>query len=164
MKRIATLSLVLLAGTALASIVVLFDPNSQPIPGRVVRVLHSANELEFLNNTNALVGVTAFPEGTFADWKVSNRVLHALSTADRATQAAWMQSNAVWDAAVERTNLLNAAAQFVDGLTPESRILRAFALLTLDQINTLRKQHSLAVITTNTFLAAMTNAVKADPR
>jgi hypothetical protein len=66
--------------------------------------------------------------------------------------------------AVNRTNTIEAASSFTEGTNIEQRIVRAFALLTLDQVNTLRKLHSLAVITTNQFLIGLSNTVKADTR
>ena len=162
MKRILTLILFALAGTALASIVVLFDPNSQPVPNRVVRILHSADELAYRDRADAIVDVQSIPAAGML--KASNGLVVVFTQAESNLWTWYAESNATWQAAADRTNILNAAAEFVDGLTPESRILRAFALLTLDQINTLRKLHSLPVITTNVFLSAMTNAVKDAPR
>lgn len=54
MKRLAFIIL-LLAGAALATDIVFFDPVSTPVPNRVQRLDKSLNEINYIGATNALI-------------------------------------------------------------------------------------------------------------
>lgn len=136
MKRLLIAILSCIAGGALASIVVLFDPASVPIANRVTQVIPSANELAYLDNTNALVNVTTLPPGQISDWKVENGQVVLLTQEDRT--AIWLaQSNAAYasyqDYLVSLRDRLIAAIDAADD--EQGRLIRALAEVTLEAHN-----------------------------
>ena len=157
-KTIAFLACFISFG-AFASIVILFNP----LTGRDLVRVDSANTLEYIGKSNALVNPDV-PTNNLAVCKVTNGAVVLLNSQE--LLADWLAvSNANRQSAIaERAEMVATASAYIHGTNAEGRILKAFALLTLDQINTLRKLHSLAVISTNTFLNAMSNAVINDPR
>jgi len=161
-KRILIFLSLLLGPLAFASMVILFDPAT----GRNLRRIDSADTLAYLSRTDCLIN-PVLPTNALNLCYVTNGAVEVIPQAwlDAEALAAWIaQSNAnVLFIATERSNMIATASAYMYGTNAEGRILRAFALLTLDQINTLRKLHSLPVITTNTFLTAMSNSVTADP-
>lgn len=163
MKKLLTFLLCVASVTVLASIVVIFDPAT----GRNLRRIDSADTLQYVSRTDVLIN-PVFPTNALNLCYATNGTIQPIPQAwlDSEALAAWItQSNAnVLNIATERSNMISTASAYMYGTNAEGRILRAFALLTLDQINTLRKLHSLAVITTNTFLTAMSNSVTADTR
>jgi hypothetical protein len=159
MKKLATLFLLLIASAALASVVVMFNPTT----GQIGQVIPSADTLAYLNRNDALIN-PAFPATPLALCWVTNGAIVAKTQAhlDGEFQA---QSNAVIAfAALIRSNDVDRASRYMFATNAEGRILRMFALLTLDQINVLRKTNGMSIITTNVFLNAMSNAVAGDTR
>jgi len=162
-KRILIFATLVIAPLAFASIVVIFDPAT----GRNLRRLDSVDTIQYANRTDVLIN-PVFPTNALNLCYVTNGTIQPIPQAwiDAEALAAWIaQSNAnVLNIATERSNMISTASAYMYGTNAEGRILRAFALLTLDQINVLRKLHSLPVITTNTFLTAMSNSVTGDPK
>lgn len=151
-----------LATSVLASVVFIADPTTR----RVTQIITSAHTPDYENNTNAFVNpvidanvVLTSPLKVLPNGHVTN--ITAAEISSDAT-AAWLGfSNGVFQARLD--NQLGAALAMY-GTNAGERILRAFALLTLDQINVLRKTNSMSVISTNTFLNAMSNAVYLDTK
>jgi hypothetical protein len=159
MKRALIFLACLIGLSAAASIVVLFNPTT----GRNLSRIDSANTLEYINRADALIN-PAFPTSNLAVCKVTNGVIVLLNANEiQANLLSASNANAVAVSA-QRSNLIALASAYMYGTNAEGRILRAFALLTLDQVNVLRKTNGMPIITTNTFLNAMSNAVIGDPK
>ena len=161
MKRILITLSLLLPLAALASFVVVFNQVSKRVTGTIA----SANTLEYTGDGYLINPVV--PDGMLTNlnrfW-VTNGIIEAVPQSVLDAEAAAAAAAQVLAVAVNRTNIINAASSFADGTNIEQRIIRAFALLTLDQVNTLRKLQSLVIITTNQFLIGLSNTVKADIR
>lgn len=161
MKKTLTIFVVLLTATAFAAIVVTFNP----VTGEIGQVIPSADTLQYHNKSNALIN-PPFPATPLALCWVTNRVITAKTQAHLDSEFQISSNAIIAGAAAHRQFSVNTASTYMSATNAEGRILRMFALLTLDQINTLRKASvpALPIITTNAFLNAMANAVNADPR
>jgi hypothetical protein len=158
MHRRLTFTLLMFALPVAASVVLLFDTGT----GRNLRLLTSADTLQYSGKPGALIN-PVLPTNNLDRCYVTNGQVKLLPAAILLSD--WLvASNAGWSAALDREqSMKQAASTYLNGLNADARIMRAFALLTLDQINTLRTRASLSIITTNTFLSAMSNAVLAAP-
>lgn len=161
MKRISLIcAICAICGLSSRSATVLtFNPTN----GAITRYFESVETLQWLLDANAIVN-PALPTNRLALCYVTNRTVQLKTQAMLDAEAAAAVAAQAAAVAAQRSNMIALASAYVHGTNAEGRILRAFALLTLDQVNTLRKLHSLALITTNQFLAAMSNAVIADPK
>lgn len=160
MKKFITLFCILFPLALLASFVVVYDTSSK----RVTGTISSADTLAYMNRTGYLVNPVV-PDGMFTNlnnfW-VTNNAIEAVPQS--VLDAEWLAaSNASVVAQIQfRSNLVQSASDYVIGTNDADKlILKAFALLVLDQINTLRQNtNKLAIITTNTFLQSLSNTVK----
>ena len=136
MKRIFVAMAMLAACSAVASIVVLFNPDSTPVANRVTRVLTSANELEYAGKPGALVDVQTLPAGTVNDWKVEGGAVVLLTQADldAITLANWLAAS---NSLVQfKANLKAELVASIDADDDrEARLIRAMAEVMLDEVN-----------------------------
>lgn len=173
MKKLLFAAFALAVSVAIANDIVFFNPTSSPITNRVTGYAVSLNEPLYYGATNALIitnvaaqigaGVMTNLAGSVVQWPN----VRLMTAAELNRIAATNALIAAASVATQRSNDMAAAAQMLNATNSEGRILRAFALLTLDQINTLRQRTTLTalpVITTNVFLGAMSNMVINDPR
>lgn len=163
MKRLLTILIVVFPLAILASIVVEYHQSTK----RVVRVIESANTLEYLR-TGYLVNpvIPAGMQTNMNGYWVTNEVIQAVPQSVLDAEFVARSNATILLASISRSNAVADAANYTSFTNSLGRILRVFALLTLDQVNTLRRASvpPLAIITTNQFLNALSNAVVADPR
>ena len=159
MKKLITLLLLLTCSAVIASIVVLFDP----VTGRIGQVIPSADTLQYVGRPDALIN-PAFPTNDLSNCWVTNGSITSKTQAHLDADFQALSNSIILAAWTTRSNVVQKASWYTQNTNTEGRILRAFALLTLDQINVLRKTNGMSIITTNVFLTAMSNAVINDPR
>lgn len=159
MKKLIALVFWLTAAAVVASVVVIFDPPT----GRIVRVIPSADTLQYIGASNALIN-PVFPTNDIAQCMVTNGVI--IPKPDDYLVAEFQTASNATVLARDRfrSNTLTRASRYMQTTDAEGRMFRAFALLTLDQLNTLRRTNGMSIITTNVFLNALSNAVINDPR
>lgn len=171
MKRFI-LSLTLLAGAALASNVLLYNPNSTPVPGRVVSYLQSVDTGLYQGASNVLIN-PVMPTNKLDSLKVSNGVVVVLSQLDLDRITATNAANEAIALAAFRAELRQELLAIYETPTQDTEAHRAaiqigfrvMAEQMINLINVERVQHSRAVITTNqvwaTLKTAITNAALA---
>lgn len=127
------------------ALVIIFNPDSTPVANRVTRVIPSANTLEYLNRVDALVNPVIAPELDPLAGKVENGAVVPLSQQDLDDIAA-AQSAASAQQALDYDAAIRAEAKLLvqNRMDTFGVLLRSLALTILDEINTLRAQHSLA--------------------
>lgn len=164
-KRILTILLLGIGPLAFASMVILFDPGT----GRNLRRIDSADTLQYLGRTDALINPT-LPTNALSLCYATNGQVLAIPQAwlDAEALAAWIaNSNAnEFNIRVEKTNAIKLALDFAYGTNGEQRFVRAMLLVIrqrMDQLST-NPSANQGAITTNSVLLAISNAIVADPR
>jgi hypothetical protein len=161
MKRLLLTLLFLAPLALLASIVVTYHITTK----RVTGIVHSADSLNYLGTGNLINPVIpAGMETNLNAWWVTNGLIAAVPQSVLNAEFIVSSNAAIAAAAINRSNVVSKASNYPALTNDLGRILRAFAYLTLDQINLLRRSNSLPIITTNTFINALSNAVVNDPR
>lgn len=156
--RLLILSLFLALNVG-AAWIILFDPTT----GRNLQRRDVIETLDWFGRSNVLVN-PPLPTNSLSVCKVTNLTVVPLNAQE--LLADWLaSSNISYTASVlSRSNLLNAASTELDALDQQGRALRFVVLLTLDQINFLRRTNGMSIITTQQLVNAISNAVRNDPR
>jgi hypothetical protein len=156
--------LLLCLGQLRAGWVYEFNPVSQFITNRGVRVIGSANTPDYEGKTNFLAGITFYPTGVPLEFtKASNGVVRALTAAESNLLVSLITSNNTWQIANERTNAQLAAQAMIEETNMTARAMRAGWMLTIRQMNLWRPATS-NLVTTQAFWNALSNTIINDPR
>lgn len=138
--------------------ILIFDPNSTPVVGRVLGVLASVNTTDYAARADVLIS-PALPSGTPSDWKVVSGKVVAMDATDLAALASASAATlAAKKAATELQSKADATGA-VDDFYEEGRLIRALAEVMMDEINILRQQPT-TVLAVRT-LAQLKTAIKA---
>lgn len=146
------LAFLVFATSAMASNVLLYDPQSFGVSNRPYALLSSVNTPDYAGLTNALINPTLPGSGTLSDWKVITNAVVLLDANDlnaisNATAIA-LTNKLVQSVAGARTN----AFQLLFSMQEYNQVALKSAVdsieeLLLPQINTLRASNGLPAIT-----------------
>jgi hypothetical protein len=147
---------------ACASNVLVYDPVSQPVPGRSQAYLLSVHTPEWQGRSNALVN-PALPNHPLEWTRVSNGVVVAMSVVESnsivSAEASSRAAAIAFSEAQAKTNAITTISRY----TAEGRLVRALAEATMDEINILRTNLSLTPRTLTQLTNAIRNKLQAQP-
>jgi hypothetical protein len=159
----AILTLILLATFAHASNVFIFEPASSPVLGRGVVYLTSVHTADFQGLPNALINPVmpaAWSNGLSVQWLRTNGggTVVAMNTSESnsivTAQLAALAAQKAFEEGMAKTNAINGLAL----MSLEARLIRAVAVVTMNEINILRTNPT-ATLSART-LTQMTNAIR----
>jgi len=150
--------------SALASIVILFDPAT----GRNLRRIDSADTLAYMSRTDALIN-PVLPTNELRLCYVTNGQVLPIPQEwlDAEALAAWIaSSNAqVLAIAIQRSNYVAWAKEYANGTNSEAQyFVRALFTEVLREVNELRSWHGSNAITKGWMLNSVLTNITNDPR
>lgn len=130
-KRILTLLLLAFGPLAFASMVILFDPGT----GRNLRRIDSADTLQYLGRTDALIN-PVLPTNNLSLCKVTNSAVVLLNAAELLADWLSASNRAYSDFTNYLANLKSESISTVEATNDlQGRVIRAFAEVVLDELN-----------------------------
>lgn len=132
--------------------VLIFDPNSTPVPNRAVRYIRSADTNNFIGRADVIINPT-MPAGAALDsLVVDNGTVRGMNEPELAAIAQAQQQAMVDE--IARIKDFGKALSDADD-TPTGRVLRALIELIVEEINILRTRAGLAARTREQVVSAI---------